>query len=170
MDVALACLIAARCRTGIHASSTHPKQAASRFPRLPTRSTSPIRLPNLATKILSANLNAFPRQSGVGITGLRKEDRKQKQSEHECRNGFGEGDKIATRLGIEVLPPQLPAICDWAWFTVAPIKYFVNWKMPYINRARIMMVTMAIVSFRCALMLRFVNDNDTEFTIPRCTK
>lgn len=106
MDVALACLIAARCRTGIHASSTHPKQAASRFPRLPTRSTSPIRLPNLATKTLSANLNAFPRQSGVGITGLRKEDRKQKQSEHECRNGFGEGDKIATRLGIEVLPPS----------------------------------------------------------------
>lgn len=105
MDVALACLIAARCRTGIHASSTHPKQAASRFPRLPTRSTSPIRLPNLATKILSANLNAFPRQSGVGITGLRKEDRKQKQSEHECRNGFGEGDKIAARLGIGVLPP-----------------------------------------------------------------
>ena len=72
--------------------------------------------------------------------------------------------------GLRFCHPQLPAICDWAWFTVAPIKYFVNWKIPYINRARIMMVTMAIVSFRCALMLRFVNDNDTEFAIPRCTK
>lgn len=99
MDAALA-VDSREMQTGIHASSTHPKQAASRFPRLPTRSTSPIRLPNLATKTLSANLNAFPRQSGVGITGLRKEDRKQKQSEHECRNGFGEGDKIAARLGI----------------------------------------------------------------------
>lgn len=93
MDAALA-VDSREMQTGIHASSTHPKQAASRFPRLPTRSTSPIRLPNLATKILSANLNAFPRQSGVGITGLRKEDRKQKKGKHKCRNGFGEGDKI----------------------------------------------------------------------------
>lgn len=110
MDEALACLIAPRCRTGIHASSTHPKQAASRFPRLPTRSTSPIRLPNLATKTLSANLNAFPRQSSVGITGLRKEDRKQKKGKHKCRNGFGEGDKIFAWLGVEILPP--PASCN----------------------------------------------------------
>ena len=110
MDVALACLIAARCRMSIHASSTHPKQAASRFPRLPTRSTSPIRLPNLATKTLSANLNAFPRQSGVGITGLRKEDRKQKKGKHKCRNGFGEGDKIFAWLGVEILPP--PTSCN----------------------------------------------------------
>lgn len=33
-----------------------------------------------------------------------------------------------------------------------------------------MMVTMAIVSFRCAFMLRFINDNDTESAFFRCTK
>lgn len=109
IDVALA-VDSREMQTGIHASSTHPKQAASRFPRLPTRSTSPIRLPNLATKTLSANLNAFPRQSGVGITGLRKEDRKQKKGKHKCRNGFGEGDKIFAWLGVEILPP--PASCN----------------------------------------------------------
>ena len=47
----------------------------------------------------------FPRQSGVGITGLRKEDRKQKKGKHKCRNGFGEGDKIFAWLGVEILTP-----------------------------------------------------------------
>ena len=33
-----------------------------------------------------------------------------------------------------------------------------------------MTVTMAIVSFRCAFMLRFINANDTESAISRCTE
>ena len=45
------------------------------------------------------------KHSGTGIARLRKEDRKQKKGKHKCRNGFGEGDKIVARLGIEVLPP-----------------------------------------------------------------
>lgn len=45
------------------------------------------------------------KHSDTGITGLRKEDRKKKQSKHECRNGFGEGDKIVAWLGVEILPP-----------------------------------------------------------------
>lgn len=95
----------ADCRSATHVRSTRPKHTASWFLRLSTPSMSPSRFLNLATRTLPATINAFLHQSSTGIAGLRKEDRKQKQSKHECRNGFGEGDKIVARLGIEVLPP-----------------------------------------------------------------